>query len=60
MLPKVSNMSNDPKVAQAAAPNGANQTDKSNAARTEKSGIDQSGKVDAKPATTPPADAKKI
>jgi len=53
-------MSNDPKVAQAPAPNGANQTDKSNAAPTEKSGIDQSGKVDAKSATTPPADAKKI
>jgi hypothetical protein len=53
-------MSNDPKVAQAPAPNAANQTDKSNAAPTEKSGINQGGKVDAKSATTPPADAKKI
>ncbi|MBX9746076.1 MAG: hypothetical protein K2X34_04195 [Hyphomonadaceae bacterium] len=52
-------MSNDPKVApQAPAPNAANQSEKSS--ETENGGADQTGKTDAKPATTPLADAKKI
>ena len=50
-------MSNDPKVAQAPAPNAANQSDKS--ASNEKSGANETAKTDAKP-DTPPADAKKI
>lgn len=58
-FPKDSKMSNDPKVApQAPAPNAANQSEKSS--ETENGGADQTGKTDAKPATTPLADAKKI